>query len=170
MACADFPCPSCSPVTGLWPGGFPARALEGGGDLTHLPVLPPKPWPHYPISFLESVGERPVLHLSAHPPMDRPMKRFAALALLLLPGTLGAQSSGVAAAAASITEADFYDRVGIIAHDSMMGRDTPSPGLDLTARWIADEFRRFGLKPGGDDGSYLQEYVIQQVAPDFENT
>jgi len=98
------------------------------------------------------------------------MKRFAALALLLLPGALGAQSSGVAAAAASITEADFYNRVGIIAHDSMMGRDTPSPGLDLTARWIADEFRRFGLKPGGDDGSYLQEYVIQQVAPDFENS
>jgi len=98
------------------------------------------------------------------------MKRLVVLALLTLPGTLAAQASGVARAAASITEADFYRKVGVIAHDSMMGRDTPSPGLDMTARWVADEFRRFGLKPGGDDGSYLQEYVIQQVVPDLENS
>jgi hypothetical protein len=45
----------------------------------------------------------------------------------------------------------------------MMGRDTPSRGLDLTAQWIADEFRRFGLTPGGDDGTFLQRYVVQQV-------
>jgi hypothetical protein len=98
------------------------------------------------------------------------MKPYLFLALLIFPGALTAQSSGVARAAASITEEDFYNRVGVIAHDSMMGRDTPSPGLDKTARWIADEFRRFGLKPGGDDGSFLQEYAIQLVAPDFENS
>jgi hypothetical protein len=102
--------------------------------------------------------------------MDLTMKRFIPFAFLLLPGTLFGQSTGEARAAASITEADFFERVGVIAHDSMMGRDTPSPGLDMTARWIAEEFRSFGLKPGGDDGSYLQEYVIQQVAPDFENS
>jgi hypothetical protein len=28
----------------------------------------------------------------------------------------------------------------------MMGRDTPSRGLDLTAQYVADQFRRFGLK------------------------
>ncbi|MGD8360962.1 MAG: hypothetical protein PVJ04_05985, partial [Gemmatimonadota bacterium] len=91
-------------------------------------------------------------------------------ALILIPGALSAQSTGVARAAASITEEDFYNRVEVIAHDSMMGRDTPSPGLDKTARWVGDEFRRFGLKPGGDDGSFLQEYVIQMVAPDLENS
>ena len=98
------------------------------------------------------------------------MNRLLSLAILLLPGALAAQNSGVARAAASITEEDFYNRVGVIAHDSMMGRDTPSPGLDMTARWIAGEFRRFGLKPGGDDGSYLQEYVIEQVVPDLEHS
>jgi hypothetical protein len=98
------------------------------------------------------------------------MKPYVLLAFLLFPGALAAQSSGVARAAASITKEDFYTRVGVIADDSMKGRDTPSPGLDNTARWIAEEFHRFGLKPGGDDGTYLQEYVIQQVAPDFENS
>ncbi len=38
-------------------------------------------------------------------------------------------SGAVAAGAATITEADVARRVGIIAHDSMMGRDTPSRGL-----------------------------------------
>lgn len=98
------------------------------------------------------------------------MNRLSALAVFLLPGALGAQNPGETRAAASITEEDFSHRVGVIAHDSMMGRDTPSPGLDMTARWVADEFRSFGLKPGGEGASYLQEYVIEEVVPDFANS
>jgi hypothetical protein len=98
------------------------------------------------------------------------MKRYLLFALLLIPGPVSAQNATVARAAASITERDFYDRVGVIAADSMLGRDTPSPGLDMTARWIAEQFRSFGLTPGGDDGSYLQEYVIQEVAPDLDGS
>ncbi len=95
------------------------------------------------------------------------MNRIALLLLLASPGLLNAQAAGVAGAAASITEEEFYQKVEIIAHDSMMGRNTPSPGLDMTARWIAQEFRRVGLKPAGDAGSFLQEYAIQQVGADL---
>ena len=63
-------------------------------------------------------------------------------------------------AAASITAPDVARRVGILADDSMMGRDTPSRGLELTAKYVADEFRRFGLKPGGDNGTWFQRYPI----------
>jgi len=74
---------------------------------------------------------------------------------------LAAQTSRAAkAAVATITEADVRRRIGIIAHDSMGGRDTPSRGLDLTAQYVADEFRRFGLQPGGDGGTFLQRYSI----------
>ena len=59
-----------------------------------------------------------------------------------------------------ITAADVARRVGIIADDSMMGRDTPSRGLELTAKYVADQFRRFGLKPGGDNGTWFQRYPI----------
>ena len=55
----------------------------------------------------------------------------------------------------AITAADVARRVGILAHDSMLGRDTPSRGLELTAQYVADQFRRFGLKPGGDDGDLV---------------
>ncbi|HTG49209.1 MAG TPA: hypothetical protein VL915_01885, partial [Gemmatimonadales bacterium] len=64
----------------------------------------------------------------------------------------------IVAAAATITGDDVMRRVGIIADDSMMGRDTPSRGLELTAKYVADQFRSFGLKPGGDNGTWFQRY------------
>ena len=48
----------------------------------------------------------------------------------------------------------------------MGGRNTPSRGLELTAAWIASEFRRFGLAPGGDSGSFLQRYPLTRIAVD----
>lgn len=55
-----------------------------------------------------------------------------------------------------------YLRQGIftIADDSMMGRATPSPGLDKTAAWIASQFESFGLRPGGDGGGWQQRYPV----------
>jgi hypothetical protein len=63
---------------------------------------------------------------------------------------------------------DFIQKVGVISHDSMMGRANPSPGLDMTAQWIAGEFEKYGLKPGGDEGSFIQSYHIGEKASDFE--
>lgn len=88
----------------------------------------------------------------------------AALALTCLAGPLAAQApepvGAGSDAAATITSADIARRIGILAHDSMLGRDTPSRGLELTAKYVADEFRRFGLKPGGDNGTWFQRYPI----------
>jgi len=95
--------------------------------------------------------------------MRRPL--LLTLALLLLPALATGQSVE-RRAAATITEADVMRRIGIIAHDSMGGRDTPSRGLDLTAAYVAAEFRRLGLRPGGDDGTYLQRYAIREMVLD----
>jgi hypothetical protein len=81
--------------------------------------------------------------------------------LALLAGPLRAQTAVPQdRAAATITAADVARHLGVIAHDSMLGRDTPSRGLDLTARYVADQFRRFGLRPGGDRGGWFQRYPI----------
>lgn len=88
-----------------------------------------------------------------------PLRSLLLLACLAAP--LPAQTAAQRAGAATITEADVMRRIHLIAHDSMGGRDTPSRGLDLTAAWIASEFKRFGLKPGGDNGTYLQHYPIE---------
>ena len=75
------------------------------------------------------------------------MRRLTLLALVLTATPLTAQTTPSATQpAASITAVDVARRIGIIADDSMMGRDTPSRGLDLTAQYVADQFRRFGLK------------------------
>jgi Zn-dependent M28 family amino/carboxypeptidase len=89
---------------------------------------------------------------------------LAIFSAVLAVGPLAAQAAepvGPAAdAAATITSSDVGRRIGILAHDSMMGRDTPSKGLELTAEYVADQFRRFGLRPGGENGSWLQRYPI----------
>ncbi|HEX5005237.1 MAG TPA: M28 family peptidase [Gemmatimonadales bacterium] len=72
-------------------------------------------------------------------------------------------SAAVKKAAASITAADVAKRINIIADDSMMGRDTPSPGLEMTAQYVADQFKSFGLKPGGEKGTWFQRYEIVQT-------
>jgi len=74
---------------------------------------------------------------------------------------------GVAAAATSIDPEGYLEKLGVIAHDSMGGRDTPSPGLEMTAAWIVSQFEQVGLTPAGDDGSYLQRYSIDLVQPDL---
>ena len=86
------------------------------------------------------------------------------LSLLLIPGLLVAQSpASVQRAVQSITPDDIRRRIAIIADDSMRGRDTPSPELEEVAAYIASEFRRIGLKPGGDNGTFLQRYAIDRV-------
>ena len=70
---------------------------------------------------------------------------------------------GVVAAAESIDSDDYLEKVRVMAHDSMGGRDTPSPGLEMTAAWISSEFEQLGLVPGGDDGSYVQRYLIDDI-------
>ncbi len=83
------------------------------------------------------------------------------LAAATVPAALAAQAPAAAAnAAASITAADVARRIEIIAHDSMGGRNTPSPGLEKTAQYIAAEFQRVGLAPGGDDGTFIQRYRL----------
>lgn len=86
------------------------------------------------------------------------------VALLLLSSALLAQApASVQRAAQSITPADIQRRINIIADDSMRGRDTPSPELDKVAVYIAGEFRRFGLKPAGDNGTFIQRYSLDRL-------
>ena len=72
--------------------------------------------------------------------------------------------------AATITADDLIRQIGVIAHDSMLGRDTPSPGLEATARYVAGEFKRHGLRPGGDRGTFFQRYAITRRKLDVERS
>lgn len=74
--------------------------------------------------------------------------------------------SGPANAAAGITPAAIHRQIAYLASDEMRGRDTPSPELERAAEYIEEEFRGFGLQPGGEEGGYMQRYALQRRALD----
>ena len=102
--------------------------------------------------------------------MESVMKKrsVAVLIALTLPVAATAQQSGLEQAAAMITEAAYAQRINVIAHDSMGGRNTPSAGLEMTAAWIADEFEQLGLRGGARDGSFIQRYPLRSIVVDTE--
>lgn len=69
----------------------------------------------------------------------------------------------------AITAAQLKEWLYVVASDEMEGRDTPSRGLDLTAKFIADHLSQWGVKPGGDDGTYFQKFALtsRRVEPEL---
>lgn len=67
-----------------------------------------------------------------------------------------------------ITAAQLKDYLYFVASDEMEGRNTPSRGLDLTAKFIATNLSRWGLTPMGTDGSFLQKIALtsRSVVPE----
>ncbi|HEY6122970.1 MAG TPA: M20/M25/M40 family metallo-hydrolase [Pyrinomonadaceae bacterium] len=59
-----------------------------------------------------------------------------------------------------IAAAQLRDYLTFIASDEMEGRDTPSRGLDTTAKFLAMNLSRWGFKPAGDTGSFLQHIAL----------
>lgn len=67
---------------------------------------------------------------------------------------------------AAITANDLRTRLYAFAHDSMAGRRIGEPGNAKGTAWIAAEFRRLGLRPAGENGTYFQELPFGQVGFD----
>jgi hypothetical protein len=91
---------------------------------------------------------------------------FAFMPVSMIRAQNGSLTPAVRRGLETITQADVRRRIGVIADDSMRGRDTPSPGLEATARYIAGEFRQFGLAPAGDSGTFIQRYPLPGSRPD----
>jgi aminopeptidase YwaD len=85
----------------------------------------------------------------------KPMHRLmSAVSLLLVAGVnpLQAQSSP------QVTADELLKHVKYLASDQLEGRKAGSKGAELAAQYIADEFKSYGLKPVGDDGTYFQNF------------
>ena len=73
-------------------------------------------------------------------------------------------------AAAAITAEQLKDYLYFVASDEMEGRDTPSRGLDTTAKFIALNLKRWGLKPAGDNGTFFQKFMLNVRSTDAAQT
>ena len=60
--------------------------------------------------------------------------------------------------------------VRFLAHDLLEGRGTGQRGGDLAAEYMATQFAEYGLKPAGDNGSYLQKVPLVGVTTLLDTT
>src|SRR5436190_10462500 len=72
--------------------------------------------------------------------------------------------------AEGVTAKQLSDCLYFVASDEMEGRDTPSRGLDTTAKFIGMNLSRWGFKPAGDSGTFYQKINIRQDKPDLSKT
>jgi len=68
-----------------------------------------------------------------------------------------------------VTAKQLSDYLYFVASDEMEGRNTPSRGLDTTAKFIAMNLSRWGFKPAGDNGTYFQKIALTSQATDPAN-
>jgi hypothetical protein len=50
--------------------------------------------------------------------------------------------------------------IEFMAADDKEGRKSLTPGYEKTAQWAADKFKEWGVKPAGENGTYLQDVPI----------
>ncbi len=91
--------------------------------------------------------------------LDRASARSVACALLAV-----SLSAATPPALDLIQAKSLEGDLSFLSSDLLEGRATPSRGLDIAAEYIASEFRRAGLEPGGDN-SYFQSAHLEEVKP-----
>lgn len=101
---------------------------------------------------------------------------FVAILALLLPTATLAQAPIVRITPAEkkiadgVTAKQLSDYLYFVASDEMEGRDTPSRGLDTTAKFIGMNLSRWGFRPAGDNGTFYQKMAMTREALDTAAT
>ena len=124
------------------------------GGATHLefPMPSPRPararaLPFLALPALIAPIALPARSCAATPPAHAP-------SLSLEPAT-----ARLTAALDAVRVEELREDVFFVASDEMGGRDTPSPGLAKTARFLADAAQEIGWKPGAGEG-WFQRYPL----------
>jgi Zn-dependent M28 family amino/carboxypeptidase len=60
--------------------------------------------------------------------------------------------------------------VRYLSHDLLEGRGTGARGGDIAAEYVATQFALAGLKPAGDNGTYMQRVPLVGITPDPQTT
>jgi peptidase M28-like protein len=91
--------------------------------------------------------------------LTRTLALFIALCLAI--GAVPAQNRKADKGAVQVD--DLQKWLSYLASDELEGRGTFSEGLGLAAAYLAEQLRSWGVKPGGDNGSYFQRVRVLGV-------
>ena len=67
-------------------------------------------------------------------------------------------------AAATIRVDDIRRHIMFLSSDELMGRDTPSPGLETAASYLVEFMEEAGLEPAGENGTFIQRFPYTRSA------
>lgn len=88
------------------------------------------------------------------------MRTTLAFALVTL---LAVRTVSAEAEQPTFTPEGVRAHVTFLADDLLEGRETGSRGHEIAARYVASQFEAFGLKPGGEKGTWQQRVTFQQT-------
>jgi len=91
---------------------------------------------------------------------------LSVFAVGLIAEPIAAQAPHSTSTRSAISADDLRARLFLIADDSMMGRQPGEAGNYKTAEYVASEFKRLGLEPAGENGSYFQTVPFVLMAAD----
>ncbi len=81
---------------------------------------------------------------------------IALMAACVVDGRAAGLPRPIRAATAGITSEGLLRHTRMLASDEFEGRAPASPGEEKTLRYLVDQFKALGLKPGNPDGTYVQ--------------
>ncbi len=110
------------------------------------------------LSFERKTSRSQSATLSARPSSWR--RRWAsAAAVALIAATFAAWTRAADVAAPDAIE-KLRRHVQYLASPELTGRGVDTPGIDRARDYIAAEFAKSGLKPGGDNGGFFQSFEV----------
>jgi len=138
-----------------WIVADPPAALPGLG----------RKLPHYgKYSYLGFEGDEPVNVLSGQwQASDSPLSvdlRPAGHRVDAIPTLPPDPTKPLATLPPVFSQKTLADHVTALAAPALEGRGLGSPGLQKAADFIAQRFKAYGLTPAGDNGTYLQKFMV----------
>ncbi len=110
----------------------------------------------------------------AHRPLRTSFRAVTVVALAVLIGCAPSDPTTlperVRDAAEAIDSAGLGVDVAYLASDALLGRSTPSPGLDSAAAYVVRRVTKLGLTPAGDSGTFFQHYEVRVTRRDTADT
>lgn len=87
------------------------------------------------------------------------MKKVLTLMLALAFAGISSAQSDIQKTKETVFKNDIEGHIYFLASDELRGRNTGSPEIDIAASYLANSFRRYGVKP--INGSYYQDVKLQ---------
>lgn len=91
------------------------------------------------------------------------MRYFVCTLILLFITSFGLSQSDIEKVKETVTKDEIKEQIYYLASDELRGRDTGTPEIDTAATYLAAQFKKYGVQPMGDNGTYFQKVLMEKT-------